>query len=250
MPHRPRLPQLFILATILCALTLFAGAGELLFRYVFKNYLYRHFDERNVLYRYDSELGWFPLESSEGTFAASRTVTVNHNSDGFRDTEHGPKDRPRIAVLGDSFVWGFDVEQTERFKDLLDSALTDWDVMNMGVSGYSTDQEYLLIRRFFERYRPDIVLLVFCQINDEADNTTNMIFEGYFKPYYTIEGVDFRWLASPCNHLSITSMPSITNGPPAISSEVWPGPITGSSILIIFEFRILPSKSCPNLIPT
>src|SRR5215471_1346511 len=70
-------------------------------------------DEKTLLYRYDEQLGWFPKANSHGTFTASRTITISHNSDGFRGPEFAATTKPALVVLGDSFVWGFDVEADE-----------------------------------------------------------------------------------------------------------------------------------------
>src|SRR5882672_4339559 len=40
-------------------------------------------DERSLTYRYDAELGWFPIPNSTKRFTGSRTITVTHNSKGL-----------------------------------------------------------------------------------------------------------------------------------------------------------------------
>lgn len=144
-------------------------------------------DERSVSYRHDPELGWFPIAGSTKQYKASRTISIRNNSHGFRDHEYGPKERPRVAVVGDSFVWGFDVEQSERLTEALQKLWPTWEVMNLGVSGYGTDQEYLLLQRWFDRLQPDVVLLVFSGDNDRDDNITNSRY-GYFKPFFRKAG--------------------------------------------------------------
>jgi hypothetical protein len=57
-------------------------------------------------------------------------------------------------------------------------------VYNFGISGYGTDQEYLLIRSLFDSYNPKIVFLVFCIDNDYSDNSRNNVYGGYFEPYF------------------------------------------------------------------
>ena len=142
-------------------------------------------DERNIVFRYDKELGWFPIANISKQFkGGSRVIHVKHNKDGFRDVEHGSKKKKRIAFLGDSYVWGFDVEYGERFTEYLQKRLPDWEMINMGVNGYSTDQEWILIQNWFDKYQPDIVFLVFCD-NDWYGNTTNFMHR-YYKPYFTI----------------------------------------------------------------
>lgn len=85
------------------------------------------------------------------------------------------------------FVWGYDVEQPERFTEKLRTRLPDWSIYDLGVSGYGTDQEYLLLKREYEFYRPQIVFLVFCRDNDEDDNSRNMRYGAFYKPYFTLD---------------------------------------------------------------
>jgi len=45
------------------------------------------------------------------------------------------------------------------------------EILNMGVGGYDTLQEYLDFQTFGQQYAPDLVLLVFHAINDVQDNS-------------------------------------------------------------------------------
>ncbi len=143
-------------------------------------------NEKNLLYRYDATLGWFPIPNTTNRVSDLRTIVAVHNSRSFRDVEDaGDGNKPRILFLGDSYVWGYDAEVAERFTDKLQAKHPDWAVFNCGVSGYGTDQEFLLLQRFYDEYKPDLVFLVFCTENDDADNHWNFRHESYYKPYYT-----------------------------------------------------------------
>src|SRR5258708_22238780 len=140
-------------------------------------------DERTLQYTYDSEVGWTPRKNRDMKFTGSRLISVHHNSRGFRDVEHTPeKNKARVLFVGDSFVWGYDVEAPERFTDKLQARLPGKEVINLGVSGYGTDQEYLILKREFDYYRPDVVYLMFCG-NDREGNRSNVNY-GYYKPYF------------------------------------------------------------------
>jgi hypothetical protein len=143
-------------------------------------------DERSLGYKYDAEIGWLPRPNSTSMVTNARTIHVRHNSLGLRDDEFSLDDKPTIMFLGDSFVWGLDSEAGERFSDLLKSKIRDYKILAAGVSGYGTDQEYLLLRRLWPQVKPAIVVLVFCTENDRQDNSTNARYEGYHKPYFTI----------------------------------------------------------------
>jgi hypothetical protein len=140
----------------------------------------------NLNYQHDPELGWFPIPNSTKQITGSRTITATHNSTGFREAER-PKNRKPVAVfLGDSFVWGYDVEASERFTEKLQAKHPEWEIHNFGVSGYGTDQEYLLLQKYFDEYRPQLIVLVVCGDNDNEDNSLNRRGE-YYKPYFTLE---------------------------------------------------------------
>jgi hypothetical protein len=92
--------------------------------------------------------------------------------------------QPTILFLGDSFVWGLDAEADERFTDLLRPRISSYKILAAGVSGYGTDQEYLLLKRLWAKVRPAVVVLIFCTQNDRLDNSTNIRYEDYQKPYF------------------------------------------------------------------
>src|SRR5476649_564340 len=75
--------------------------------------------ERSLSYRYDAELGWTPIPDSSSIVTNARSIHVQNNSLGLRDTGFSLDDKPTILFLGVSFVWGLDVEANERFTDLL-----------------------------------------------------------------------------------------------------------------------------------
>jgi hypothetical protein len=140
--------------------------------------------ERSLSYQYDAELGWMPIPGSRSEVANARTIHVSHNSLGLRDEEFVPDERPTIMFLGDSFVWGLDAEANERFSELLKSRLPGYKILAAGVSGFGTDQEYLLLKKLWPKVKPAIVVLIFCTDNDRGDNSTNIRYEGYHKPYF------------------------------------------------------------------
>jgi hypothetical protein len=141
-------------------------------------------NERSLSYRHDAELGWFPPPNSSSVVTNARTIYVQHNSLGLRDIEFVPDARPTIVFLGDSFVWGLDAEADERFSDLLRQRVVSHKIVAAGVSGFGTDQEYLLPQRLWPKIEPAVVVLMFCTQNDRQDNSTNIRYEGYQKPYF------------------------------------------------------------------
>lgn len=180
--RKPAFAALAILLSVLAALVL----GEILTRLFWRGPAFIT-DERNLTYKYDSELGWFPIPGGSNVFKGDHLFTIQHNADGFRDVPHGAKTRKRIAFVGDSFVWGYDAELTDLFTGKLQARLKDWEVLNLGVSGYATDQEQLLLQRWFAHFQPDVIVLVFSD-NDVDENTLNMVHGGYYKPWFEANG--------------------------------------------------------------
>jgi hypothetical protein len=94
-----------------------------------------------------------------------------------------------VLVVGDSFVFGVGVDEphllTSHLGRLLGPAA---EVVNMGVSGYSTDQELLLFEDVGAALGPDLVLL-FAVDNDFEGNARDFMYQAYYKPYFTPAGV-------------------------------------------------------------
>ena len=72
-------------------------------------------------------------------------------------------DRKRILAFGDSYVWGFDVDQKEIFSAPQVHG-TNNEILNFGVSGYGTDQEYLLYQLMGTRFGADDVFVALTPI--------------------------------------------------------------------------------------
>ena len=139
-------------------------------------------DERSLAYEHDPLLGWFPKKGDRRDFTGSRKIEVAHNARGFRDKELTVKTRPRILFLGDSFVWGYDVNREERFTERLQERMPEFEILNGGISGYGTDQEFLLLQREFKSIQPDLVFLLF-SANDRRDNSSPVAY-GLAKPFF------------------------------------------------------------------
>ena len=145
--------------------------------------------ERDRFWKYDSLLGWAHQPGQEGIFETPQFRTVVRiNKSGLRDRPHSyerQNNTERILVLGDSFAWGYGVEESERFSQLLEKSM-DVEVINAGVSGYSTDQELLWYRNEGIKYETDLVILVVTG-NDVGDNDQQLVSTIYYKPKFVLE---------------------------------------------------------------
>jgi hypothetical protein len=170
----------FIIKALIFSITLIA-ASEYLLRFILHTD-----DERNTLYRYDQELGWFPIAGLNTFYGTDPRIHISQNSLGFRDREFSQKNLTRVAFIGDSVGWGYDSEVENRFDRFLEPKMPDYEFINLCVSGYGTDQEILLINRFIPLLHPDIVYLLI-HPNDPYENKRNKVHNGYYKPYYKID---------------------------------------------------------------
>jgi lysophospholipase L1-like esterase len=145
--------------------------------------------ERDRFWRYDALLGWAHQPGQEGVFETPQFRTVVRiNEKGLRDRSHAYErqgDTERILVLGDSFAWGYGVEESERFSQQLEESLGA-EVINAGVSGYSTDQELLWYQNEGIKYEVDLVIVVIAG-NDVGDNDRLLVNTIYYKPKFIIE---------------------------------------------------------------
>jgi hypothetical protein len=86
----------------------------------------------------------------------------------------------RLLVLGDSFIWGDGLNQDElistKIAIQLDSKYSKTiEVINGGISGSNTKDEYNQLVRLFPYYEPDLVILFFFTNDVLATDTFNQI---------------------------------------------------------------------------
>ncbi|MHA2231883.1 MAG: SGNH/GDSL hydrolase family protein [Candidatus Hodarchaeales archaeon] len=145
--------------------------------------------ERAIFWHFDPLLGWKHKPFQEGRFRTQDfDVQVKINAQGLRDRPYSYQRKDgvfRIIALGDSFTWGFGVEQDEIFTEIMEKNLRNIEVINMGVSGYSTDQEYLVFKSDGLNYNPHLILLLFFE-DDMHHNTLKTNFIIYSKPKFSL----------------------------------------------------------------
>jgi lysophospholipase L1-like esterase len=145
---------------------------------------------------YDREMGW---RNEAGASGWRVTVDYKHwqsvNERGLRG-EFVPsysrknEDVFRVLVLGDSFAEGAGVSDDEVFPAALSKRLNhadqrgEYEVINFGVSGYSTDQELLSFEREGIKYEPDLTILAFVY-NDLEGNVASYA-SGATKPRFEL----------------------------------------------------------------
>ena len=105
--------------------------------------------------------------------SACAVSEITTNALGWRDKERSLKKTPeltRIAVLGDSFIEGSQVNDDQIFTRQLEKILGDkFEVLNFGLSSIGTVQESILYEKLVKKFDPDIVITAF-YLNDVQNN--------------------------------------------------------------------------------
>jgi hypothetical protein len=99
--------------------------------------------------------------------AAFRHLTFTYDARGYRNSTE--MERAEVALLGDSFVEGWYVTDQETTASVLQAELGK-PVANLGVAGYGTLQELILLKRETPRLRPAVAVWFFFEGNDFYDD--------------------------------------------------------------------------------
>lgn len=155
---------------------------------------------RSRFCEYHDQLGWIGKPFARGRFSSSDFSTeIVQNSAGLRGPEIAT-DRvareKRVLVLGDSFAWGFGVEESERFSDVARGLLPGVHVINAGCSGWGTDQELLYYQATGRSYNPDLVVVMMHLRSDLKNNISSTQY-GFHKPVAWREGEQLQFKNIP-----------------------------------------------------
>jgi hypothetical protein len=105
----------------------------------------------------DPELGWRPRP--RGVAEAVQNVSAQ----GLRGTREYSLSPPpgvvRLAVFGDSLVFGFLTGDTDCWPAIVERSVPEVEVLNYGVLGYGLDQEYLRYRAEGRQFAPQGVVI-------------------------------------------------------------------------------------------
>ncbi len=129
---------------------------------------------RGVLHAYHAEAGWSCAPDLDTRYIqpGSFDVRVTTNAEGLRDGPielRKPVGVRRVVILGDSFMWGYGVEDDEMFASRLQAKVPGTETVNLGANGYSTVQQAIRLEVDGVAYAPDLVVAAFTW-NDLDDN--------------------------------------------------------------------------------
>ena len=139
------------------------------------------------LFIIDDELGW-KLAPSKTAPHHTRYFDARYttNSFGFRDKTRSTTksdDTYRILLYGDSLIFGWGLNDGERFSDLIENEKTSLQIWNLGVPGWGLDQEILLYEKVGKLLHADDVMF-FVGASTLSRIHTGYIYQKY-KPMFT-----------------------------------------------------------------
>jgi hypothetical protein len=158
---------------------------ELLRRATAESFYFIHYDQAQAALwapGFDRTLGW-----RNAPWKSGKRESVN--ADAWRSTydfEVRPSKR-RVIVTGDSFVYGWLVDDSETIPAYLERELGPGaEVLNMAARGYGLDQMALVATSIAPRYQPEAIVIAFI-----ADDLRRSCYDFNFnlkKPHFVWQG--------------------------------------------------------------
>ncbi len=173
------------------------GWGDAAWRLIWVNELHPRRPEWERLVQHSPTRGW-ALRPDLRDLALGGGLVVSSNRRGLRGVRnHEEGRRPggaRILAIGDSFMFGDEVANTESLPAQLELLLPGSEVINLGVPGYGHDQMLIALQEEGLRYQPDVLLIGFVT----GDMDRNLLgFRDYAKPRFELVDGSLSLQGSP-----------------------------------------------------
>jgi hypothetical protein len=137
---------------------------------------------------HDELLGWVNLPNVDLPDVYGPGVAVRTNDQRFRNdrdfTLAVPPGKKRVICSGDSFTFGYGVDNEDTWCARLATLDPRLETVNMGLGGYGVDQAYLWYMRDGAPLDHDIHLFVF--LTDDFRRMRSDRFMGYGKPFLDV----------------------------------------------------------------
>jgi len=134
---------------------------------------------------FDNLLGWRNFK--EKPIRRSFEESINSQRWRSQTDYQRKKTKPRIALIGDSFTYGWKVDDTETLSHHLGKLVgSHYEVMNFAARGYGLDQMALVATKIIPDYEPDIVVLAF--IGQDLERSCQSFHFNTAKPYFEMDG--------------------------------------------------------------
>ena len=156
----------------------------------------KYIRKRDRLLRSDTQTGWSntPNLVTMQINAAGERWSIQTDQNGQRVIVQNPPTGQKILILGDSLSFGEGVNVEDRFDVKMLSSLHGTRIINTGVMGYGTDQEYVAYRNWKHLLEPGDTVLIVLNQSDYFDVLRRRFF-GRAKPYF--EKVDGSFVLRP-----------------------------------------------------
>lgn len=140
--------------------------------------------------KYDKDLGWLNISNIYIKDMYGPGVYLKTNSQALRNNDEFsisvPDGKIRIICSGDSFTFGYGVDNDNTWCQLLTTMMNrKLEAVNMGQGGYGIDQAYLWYKRDGVKFEHDIHVFAF--IDGDFWRMQRNIFLGYGKPIIELE---------------------------------------------------------------
>ncbi len=172
----------FVFASLIMVVTvlLMLLALEVGLRIMHKPFAEDWVPQEHARAQFDPEIGWVyrPNQSKWVEFVTGQpSVLVNHNEIGARvrsEGTHYDLTAPTLIVVGCSYTAGFGLPYEETFAGYLESIPGfPFQVVNLGVEGYGTDQSLLILERYFDHFDTRVVIFTY----SEGQNDRNLNYD-------------------------------------------------------------------------
>jgi hypothetical protein len=138
----------------------------------------------------DAELGWVMIPDHEFVHATDEyRVTYRSNAQGFRDQRRRPPapDDRVVAIVGDSFSFGYGVAFEDTFGAILETRLPHTQVYNFALPGYGIDQMWLSERKRALARKPALLIVAFISDDFSRSLTAHRYNMGLNKPAFELD---------------------------------------------------------------
>ncbi len=152
-----------------------------------------HYQKADV----DSTFGWYTKSNDKqvgkqkDSAGNEYDVIYQTGKNGFREWGDVNSKKQKVFFLGDSYIQSVEVSNDKLFYNLLKDSL-DIEVFAFGQAGYGNWQQYMVLDKFLDIIKPDVVVLQTCD-NDFIDNYHQLELESGYKvglerPYLKLDG--------------------------------------------------------------
>jgi hypothetical protein len=194
---------LLTLPILLLALPFFlVGAGQRFGARIFERLEGDAVTWRDVL-QYEPIIGWKPkpnIRARVQDLVGNRFV-LSTGEDGWRVSGSGVSGKPEAFVFGDSFAFGFGVDDEVFFGNVL----PDIGIKAIGTNGYNLVQELLLMERYAEAFHGGVVIWLVYHGNDLFENLVPN--EGQYRMPFVRELKNSKGWEVVATHINPTPWP-------------------------------------------